>query len=501
MPLDDYVSTSAPVSQSATNAPPQKGRGKSKAAREAGKDEIIVNPDEKQIVQEAAEKHHVLAFGRMNPITSGHEAVVNKIGEVAKEHSAGHTLVVSHSQDAKKNPLTSAQKVKHAQHAFPGTNVKAASKELPTILHHAAELHRQGVKHLHVVAGSDRKDEMNTLLHKYNTGKEYGHGAYHFESITVHSSGERDPDAEGTKGMSASKMREHAAAGNKEEFHKGAPSNMSTKHKEAMYKDVRKGMGLNEGVELEERVVSQQQRRARGVLMRRMQSRLTRARNISRTKTANPAQLTRRAYKQAKQNLRRRFAGARGIEYQQLGPSGKVAVDTQIDSRVKNIKALVQRIMPRIKQSDFRRLQAVRSGKAYHSNPMQYNSLELDMDKFNKLYEAAFKDKVGNSNPGEHQANVLKLKAHVKKIEGKKPKTVWNPETRRYKIVYEDVNDLFNKFNLGEDATGHLRQASIMQRTGKLQIAAQHRKIAAALQRGDATSAKALKTELGTLKD
>ena len=157
--------------------------------------------------------------------------------------------------------------------------------------------------------------------------------------------------------------------------------------------------------------------------------------------------------------------------------------------------------MPRIKQSDFRRLQAVRSGKAYHSNPMQYNSLELDMDKFNKLYEAAFKDKVGNSDPGEHQANVLKLKAHVKKIEGKKPKTVWNPETRRYKIVYEDVNDLFNKFNLGEDATGHLRQAALMQKTGKLQKAAQHKKIASALQRGDQTSAKALSDELGTLKD
>ena len=529
MPLDDYASTSAPVSQSAARALPQ--QGKKKASKNSVKDEIIVNPNETQIVQEAAEKHHVMAFGRMNPITSGHEAVVQKIHDVAKEHNAGHTLVVSHSQDTKKNPLSAEQKVKHASHAFPDTNVKAASKDAPTILHHAAQLHKQGVKHLHVVAGSDRQDEMNTLLHKYNTGEKHGHGAYHFKSITVHSSGERDPDAEGTKGMSASKMREHASSGNKKEFHKGAPSKMSKEHKDEMYQDVRKGMGLHESVDLEERVVSQQQRRARGVLMRRMQSRLTRARNIMKTKTANPAQLTRRAYKQAKQNLRRRFAGSRGIEYQHLGPSGKVAVDTQIDPKVKNIKALVQRIMPRIKQSDFRRLQATRSGKAYHSNPMQFNSVELDINKFNKLYEAAFKDKVGNSDPGEHQANVLKLKAQVKKIEGKKPKTVWNPETRRYKVVYEevqapkllDLNESFGTFytakdlgivaeggfamhpsvqsQLDEDAADHLRQASIMQRTGKLQKAAQHRKIAAALQRGDATGAKALRTELGTLKD
>jgi hypothetical protein len=196
-------------------------------------------------LQEAAEKHHVLAFGRMNPITSGHEAVVNKVHEVAKKQKAEHSVVVSHSQDAKKNPLTGEQKVKHAKHAFPGTNVSAASKDKPTILHHAAELHKKGVQHLHVVAGSDRHEAMHELLHKYN-GKDSAHGHYNFKSITVHSSGARDPDAEGTKGMSASKMREHAASGNQKAFHAGAPSKMSDAHKAEMYKDVRKGMGHND---------------------------------------------------------------------------------------------------------------------------------------------------------------------------------------------------------------------------------------------------------------
>lgn len=198
-----------------------------------------------QYLQEAAEKHHVLAFGRMNPITSGHEAVVNKVHDVAKKHGAEHTVVVSHSQDAKKNPLTGEQKVKHAGRAFPDTNVKAASKDKPTILHHAAELHKKGVQHLHVVAGSDRHEAMHELLHKYN-GKDSAHGNYNFKSITVHSSGARDPDAEGTKGMSASKMRDHAASGNQKAFHAGAPSKMSDAHKAEMYKDVRKGMGHND---------------------------------------------------------------------------------------------------------------------------------------------------------------------------------------------------------------------------------------------------------------
>jgi hypothetical protein len=202
----------------------------------------------KQFLKEAAASegsHHVLAFGRMNPITNGHENVVNKVHDVAKKHNAGHTVIVSHSHDPKKNPLSPSQKVKHAKHAFPGTNIISSSKEKPTILHHAADLSDKGVQHLHVVMGSDRAKDTRALLHKYNgVPSSSGHKGYKFKSITVHSAGERDPDAEGTAGISASKMRAHAAEGNKKAFHAGAPSKMSASHKDAMYHDVRKGMGI-----------------------------------------------------------------------------------------------------------------------------------------------------------------------------------------------------------------------------------------------------------------
>ena len=199
----------------------------------------------KDYLEEAAEKHGVLAFGRMNPPTAGHEAVVNKVHEVAKTHNASHNVVLSHSQDAKKNPLAPAEKVKHAKRAFPDTNITAASKEEPTILHHAAKMGKAGVQHLHVVAGSDRADEFHKLLHKYNDVPS-AHGHYNFKSIKVHSSGQRDPDSEGTTGMSASKMRSHASSGNEKEFHAGLPSKMKPAHKKELYHAVRHGMGLNE---------------------------------------------------------------------------------------------------------------------------------------------------------------------------------------------------------------------------------------------------------------
>jgi hypothetical protein len=197
-------------------------------------------------LREQKEKHAVLAFGRMNPITSGHEKLVNKVKDIADKVGGSHHIVLSHSQDSKKNPLSAAQKVKHAKRAFPGTNFTASSKEAPTFFDHAEKLHKQGVTHLHMVGGSDRTDEYHKLLHKYNGPHE---GArFNFKSIKVHSAGERDPDAEGTTGISASKMREHAGKGNFKEFKKGAPTSMSHEHVKHMYNDVRKGMNLHESI-------------------------------------------------------------------------------------------------------------------------------------------------------------------------------------------------------------------------------------------------------------
>ena len=203
----------------------------------------------KDFLVEKADKHAVLAFGRMNPITSGHEKLVNKVKDVAKEVGGTHHIVLSHSQDAKKNPLSAAQKVKHAKRAFPGTNFSSSSRESPNFLTQAAELHKKGVTHLHVVGGSDRVKEFHDTLHRYN-GTHKG-ALFNFKKITVHSAGERDPDAEGVTGMSASKMRDHASNGKFEEFKKGVPSSMSHSHAKELYNDVRKGMGVREDINFE----------------------------------------------------------------------------------------------------------------------------------------------------------------------------------------------------------------------------------------------------------
>ena len=65
---------------------------------------------------------------------------------------------------------------------------------------------------------------------------------YEFDKINVVSAGERDPDAEGATGMSASKMRDAAAKDDFKSFQRGLPTSFRDKQK--LFGLVRKGMNI-----------------------------------------------------------------------------------------------------------------------------------------------------------------------------------------------------------------------------------------------------------------
>ena len=210
--------------------------------------------DFKAFISEEKDKGVVFAFGRFNPPTSGHEKLINTIKKEAKTKGYNHDVVLSHSYDAKKNPLTAAKKLGHAKAFFPKTNLSVSSKEAPTFFQHLTRLHREGHKNLVMVAGSDRIDDYKEKIQKWN-GKEGPHGYFHFKNWEVKSSGDRDPDSEGTEGMSASKMRKHAEDNNFNEFKKGVPSHASEEQTKALFNDVRRGMSVKESRDIRERYI------------------------------------------------------------------------------------------------------------------------------------------------------------------------------------------------------------------------------------------------------
>lgn len=190
------------------------------------------------------EKTIYFTFGRMNPPTVGHEKLLNVLS--SKSGKNPYRVFVSQSQDKNKNPLSYKDKVKIIRKMFPkharsimlDTNVK-------TVFDAASKLYDEGYINITMVVGSDRVLEFEALLKKYN-GQKGRHGFYNFNKINVVSAGDRDPDAEGVEGMSASKMRAAANVGDFTRFSQGIPKNVSNADTKNIYNMVRKGMGLKE---------------------------------------------------------------------------------------------------------------------------------------------------------------------------------------------------------------------------------------------------------------
>lgn len=190
------------------------------------------------------EREVFFTFGRMNPPTIGHGKLIDAL--VKKSKGADYKIYVSQSQDAKKNPLSYSDKIKHLRKMFPknGRNI-IVDKTARNAIDIATKLYDMGYKKVTMVVGGDQVRTFEVLLNKYN-GKKARHGFYNFESINIVSAGRRDPDAEGVEGMSASKMRQAVSDNDYQVFSQGIPKSMSDKDTRRLFNDVRKGMGLKE---------------------------------------------------------------------------------------------------------------------------------------------------------------------------------------------------------------------------------------------------------------
>ena len=211
---------------------------------------VAINSFKNYLVEE--EKTVFFTFGRMNPPTIGHEKLLNKLAQTAGSNP--YKVYLSQSQDAKKNPLSYKEKIKIARKMFPKhARQIIIDNKVKNVFDIATKLYDEGYKNVSMVVGSDRIREFDVLLNKYN-GKKGKHGFYNFAKITVVSAGDRDPDAEGAEGMSASKMRAAANDSDFAQFAQGLSKAVSNADAKRIYNSVRSGMGLTEQKNFKNRV-------------------------------------------------------------------------------------------------------------------------------------------------------------------------------------------------------------------------------------------------------
>jgi hypothetical protein len=197
-----------------------------------------------QFLKEKSGKTAVYTFGRINPPTIGHEKLLRVVQTTSSNEGGDYFIYTSHSQDSKKNPLTHKQTIHFLKLIFPKYRPYIEDSLAKTALDAASEIHdKGGYTKLMMVVGSDRVRDFSSLLNRYND-KKSKHGYYNFDSIEVISAGERDPDAEGADGMSASKMRQAVVDGDYDSFKMGVPAGTSDSICKNLYGAVAKGLQL-----------------------------------------------------------------------------------------------------------------------------------------------------------------------------------------------------------------------------------------------------------------
>lgn len=211
---------------------------------------VAINSFKNYLVEE--EKTVYFTFGRMNPPTIGHEKLLDAISKAAGSNP--YKIYLSQSQDEDKNPLSYKEKVKIARKMFPrhARNI-LVDRGAKNLLEVASKLYESGFKNIVGVVGSDRIREFDTRIKKYN-GVKGRHGFYNFEKITIISAGDRDPDADGAAGMSASKMRAAAKDNDFSTFSQGLPKAVKNADAKKIYNSVRSGMGLSEQTNFKNRI-------------------------------------------------------------------------------------------------------------------------------------------------------------------------------------------------------------------------------------------------------
>lgn len=176
------------------------------------------------------DKGIVIAFGRFNPPTTGHALLLDFVKKEANKRGADVMIFPSQTWDQvtprtrvqPKNPLPFDVKVDFLERLFPGTPFNDDTR-IKTPVDALAACSLAGYDRVWAVVGSDRVQDF-IILRKYVKPKgKRGQDIILKEFTVIAVPGNRDPDAEGVSGMSASKMRAAAVANDFDTFRQGVP--------------------------------------------------------------------------------------------------------------------------------------------------------------------------------------------------------------------------------------------------------------------------------------
>jgi len=130
--------------------------------------------------------------------------MINKVINMARRNGGKPFVVVTHTQNSKRNPLNQNEKINILKARYPNVEFLRTSREEPRPQQLVNRLRNRGYNNLTLVVGSNRVNTFSRILEPKN--------------VRVVSAGNRNASASGIAGMSATKVRAMAMNQNLKKF-------------------------------------------------------------------------------------------------------------------------------------------------------------------------------------------------------------------------------------------------------------------------------------------
>lgn len=173
--------------------------------------------DYRQLIKELPSKTIVLAYGKFNPPTIGHELLIKAVKSVAEQKQAIYTIYASEFNDAKKQPLLIEKKLQYLNLLFPNTRFSTYKDNLIEVVSNLKETYRNVI----IVTSADNASVLKRSI----------------KNATITTACDTDPDLDDT-------TRNHAIKGLYTEFKKGLPSSLRELDSRRLMNDLRIGVGI-----------------------------------------------------------------------------------------------------------------------------------------------------------------------------------------------------------------------------------------------------------------
>lgn len=182
-------------------------------------------------------KTAVMTFGRFQPVTKDHYRIFQQVLQEATAREAEPFIFTSATHDTKNNPLDIYQKYDMLMQVTPRQMHIVPIKDPLQALHFLAG---EGFRTVIIIAGSDRLPKYKDFI-KYTLPDVPHEKRIYLDNIGLLSSGERTDD-----GVSATKARDLAKAGDLAGFTIMLPDVLSEENVAEIYTSVRRGLGIYE---------------------------------------------------------------------------------------------------------------------------------------------------------------------------------------------------------------------------------------------------------------